>query len=71
MDWMVSQLPVYDLRVEPGSRADEERPDRLLSLAESVEHELSRENDADCTACSTVAGRTTISSSLSRTSRRS
>lgn len=47
VDWMVSQLPAYDLRVEPGDRAAAERLARLLSLAETAKHELSRETDTD------------------------
>ncbi|MFF2083977.1 Hsp70 family protein [Nocardia sp. NPDC058176] len=47
VDWIVSQLPAYDLRAEPGDRADAERLARLLSLAEAAKHELSREPDTE------------------------
>ncbi|MFI9508909.1 Hsp70 family protein [Nocardia sp. NPDC052566] len=43
VDWVTAQLPAYDLRFAPGDRMDAERLARLLALAETAKHELSRE----------------------------
>ncbi|NNH72228.1 Hsp70 family protein [Nocardia uniformis] len=47
VDWVVTQLPVYDLRFQPGDPADAERVARLLALAESAKHELSRDTETE------------------------
>ncbi|MFE3194364.1 Hsp70 family protein [Nocardia sp. NPDC059240] len=47
VDWMIAQLPAYDLHAEPGDAADAERLARLLSLAESAKHDLTRETETD------------------------
>ncbi len=47
VDWMTTQLPAYDLRTEPGDRAGAELAARLLSLAETAKHELTRETDTE------------------------
>ncbi|MFJ4657906.1 Hsp70 family protein [Nocardia sp. NPDC088792] len=47
VDWMIAQLPAYDLRVEPGDPADAERLARLLALAETAKHELTRETETE------------------------
>ncbi|MVU82250.1 Hsp70 family protein [Nocardia sp. ET3-3] len=47
VDWMITQLPAYDLRAEPGDAADAERLARLLSLAETAKHDLTRETETE------------------------
>ncbi|WP_067699286.1 Hsp70 family protein [Nocardia jejuensis] len=47
VDWMIEQLPAYDLHTEPGDTADAERMARLLSLAEAAKHELTRETETE------------------------
>lgn len=47
VEWMITQLPAYDLRFQPGDPADDERMARLLALAESAKHELSRESETE------------------------
>ncbi|MEV6773284.1 Hsp70 family protein [Nocardia sp. NPDC051030] len=47
VDWMIGQLPSYDLRVQPGDARDAERQARLLALAETAKHELSRETETE------------------------
>ncbi|MFI6869502.1 Hsp70 family protein [Nocardia sp. NPDC050406] len=47
VDWMIAQLPVYDLNFQPGDPADDERVARLLALAESAKHELSRDTETE------------------------
>jgi molecular chaperone DnaK (HSP70) len=47
VDWVIAQLPAYDLRFEPGDPRDDERRARLLALAESAKHELSRESETE------------------------
>ncbi|WP_067547225.1 Hsp70 family protein [Nocardia crassostreae] len=47
VDWMIAQLPAYDLRFEPGDLADAERLARLLALAETAKHELSRDTETE------------------------
>ncbi|MFF2557360.1 Hsp70 family protein [Nocardia sp. NPDC058058] len=47
VDWMIGSLPAYDLRVEPGNTGDAERQARLLSLAETAKHELTRDTETE------------------------
>ncbi|HEX2291324.1 MAG TPA: Hsp70 family protein [Pseudonocardiaceae bacterium] len=47
VDWVIAQLPAYDLHFEPGDPRDDERRARLLALAESAKHELSRESETE------------------------
>ncbi|MEU0543524.1 Hsp70 family protein [Nocardia sp. NPDC005978] len=47
VEWMIAQLPAYDLRTEPGDAADAERQARLLSLAETAKHDLTRETETE------------------------
>ncbi|GAB2687194.1 Hsp70 family protein [Nocardia thraciensis] len=43
VDWITGQLPGYDLRFDPADPRDAELRARLLALAETAKHELSRE----------------------------
>lgn len=47
VDWVIAQLPVYDLHFQAGDPADDERVARLLALAESAKHELSRDTETE------------------------
>ncbi|MFC9999695.1 Hsp70 family protein [Nocardia sp. NPDC127526] len=47
VDWMIAQLPGYDLRLAPYDPRDAERLARLLSLAETAKHELSRDTETE------------------------
>ncbi|MCA2206915.1 Hsp70 family protein [Nocardia rosealba] len=47
VDWMIAQLPGYDLGFRPDQPRDAELLARLLSLAEAAKHELSRETETE------------------------
>lgn len=47
VDWIVENLPDYDLTAKPGNPGDSERHARLLWLAERAKHDLSRESEAE------------------------
>ncbi|WP_232667084.1 Hsp70 family protein [Pseudonocardia sp. TRM90224] len=47
VDWVIARLPAYDLRSEPGDPGSDERRARLLALAESAKHDLSRESETE------------------------
>lgn len=47
VDWIIAQLPAYDLRLTPDDPRDAELLARLLALAETAKHELSRETETE------------------------